>query len=131
VAHVAAGLSQQPQAWVGRTLTVRGTLVVVSGGGVGSGFCWPVGRCGFVLPTDVPLHIFLLGPTPRTIPAYAGMLAALLAARAPSLATGPLTQGISYRVWRTAPPVLVVLVRPHRPSAAWAHVSRLAQQAAT
>src|SRR5436190_8560365 len=110
VARVAAGLAHHPRAWVGRTVTVRGTLAVVvddnsadPGGGVGSGYCWPGSRCAMGLPTDVPLHIFLLGPTPRDVPAYAGMLGALLASRASPLANpGPLTLGIPVHVWRTA-----------------------------
>src|SRR5207237_4394068 len=68
VAQVAAGLAHHPRAWVGRTVTVRGTLAVVvdddsvdPGGGVGSSYCWPTGTCIMGLPTDVPLHIFLVG----------------------------------------------------------------------
>src|SRR5437763_623205 len=78
VAQVAAGLTHQPRAWMGRTVTVRGTLAVVvddnsgdPGAGTQAGFCWPVGTCRMGLPTDVPLHIFLLGPTPQRVPAYA------------------------------------------------------------
>jgi hypothetical protein len=140
VAQVAAGLAQHPRAWVGRTVTVRGTLAVVvddnsadPGGGVQSSYCWPGRTCAMGLPTDVPLHIFLVGPTPRDVPTYAGMLAALLATRAsPPLAKpGPLTLGTPVHVWRTAPPVLVVLVRPRRVQPAWARLSHMAQQAAS
>jgi hypothetical protein len=138
VAQVAAGLAHHPRAWVGRTVTVRGTFAAVvdddsvDSGGVGGSYCWPNARCVMGLPTDVPLHIFLVGPTPRAIPAYAGMLAALLAARAPQFATSPLLMPSTLvHVWGTAPPALVVLVRPHRPSAAWARLSHMARQAAT
>jgi hypothetical protein len=83
VAQVAAGLAQHPCAWVGRTVTVRGTFAaVVSGnpyGGIGFGSCAGTGYCTMQLPTNVALNFFLVGPTPRGAQAYARMVAALLA----------------------------------------------------
>src|SRR5437763_12150825 len=60
VAQVAAGLAHHPRAWVGRTVTVRGTLLVVvddnsadPGGGIGYSNWAPVPGMSMGLPTDV------------------------------------------------------------------------------
>ena len=56
----------------------------------------------------------------------------LRGARAPLVGPGDLlTSGPPVPMWSTAPPSLVVLVRPRRTPLAWARVSDMAQQAAS
>jgi hypothetical protein len=140
VAQVAAGLRHNPRTWVGRTVLVRGAFTAVAYGsvrsasGYGQGSCGIGGTCAMGLPTDVALHSFLVGPTPRSLPAYERMVAALFAAHAPQLAA--LNPALPVSVAppgnaRRAPPVLVVLVRPHRVQPAWARLSQIAQRAAS
>jgi hypothetical protein len=71
VAQVDGGLAQHPRAWVGRTVTVRGTLAVAEGqnwvNGVVNGTWWsgcPVAGCSMGLPTDAPFHIILVAHGP-------------------------------------------------------------------
>src|SRR5438876_2932743 len=60
VAQVATGLANQPQAWAGRTVTVRGTLVLVEWAiqvrgvyvGPGQAGCADATHCALQVPTN-------------------------------------------------------------------------------
>jgi hypothetical protein len=114
-AQVVAGLKHDPAHWAGRTVTVRGTLAVAEGldwqSGVTSGMwwaSWPGAGTKVSLPTGVPLHIILVAH---------GLYRLAVSGPAPGLLP--------------APPMLVVLVRPHRVQPAWPLLSWIVQHLAT
>src|SRR2546428_10235524 len=70
VAQVAAGLRRHPRTWVGRTVTVRGTAVMVEwytladaqNGVIGQAGCIDAKHCSMHVPGNTGLDLFLVGP---------------------------------------------------------------------
>jgi len=106
VAQVAGGLAQQPRAWIGRTIVVRGVAVVVewpnSLGGVSARVCSRYPPCSMPVPPNTSVDLLLVDNMPLGGAASMLLLKTLIlrAERAKSPA------------FLRAPPSLVVKVLP-------------------
>jgi hypothetical protein len=81
VAQVAAGLSQHPRAWIGRTVEVQGVAVIVDWGNTpgngGANFCPVPMRCDMPYPPKTTVRLFLLDRPLRGGPADYSLLMTL------------------------------------------------------
>jgi hypothetical protein len=106
VGQVAAGIAQHPQAWIGRTVVVRGIPVIsewATNSGMEASYCPSYSPCSKPVPPKTSVDLFLVDNMPRGVAASNQLLLTLQGERAGSPAL------------LTVPPSLVVKVLP-RPS---------------
>ena len=125
VGQVAAGLAHHPRAWVGRTVTVRGTLLMLTYDildaygrqtGYGAGTCGGIPQCSMTVPTGARVHLYLVGQVPQDGAAYAHLV--LSAPTAPPGWPSGLVM-----------PHLIVLVSPNRVQPTLGHLAPAVQHA--
>ena len=108
VAQVAAGLTQRPRSWVGRTIAMQGVVVMVewaNGGGDVEAYCPTPQPCSMLVPRRTVLDLFLLGQ-----PLHGGPAANSLLMTLQGVQGGPEEEGAGFPVLSTTPPSIVVKV---------------------